>query len=80
MVSMDAITLEWARDRIRDEVGRLAGDPQGYCGDDITPIAAWTRLEHIATDLGMDAVAILLEDRTPFEIARLRDLTGRKLG
>ena len=77
---MDAVTLEWARDKLREEVGAFADDPHGYCGDDLIPAKAWRRIEHIAEDLGMDARAVLVEDRTPYEITRLEDLTGRDFG
>ena len=79
-MSMSSITLEWARIKFRDEVGAFADDPHGYCGDDLGLVASWQRLEHIGQDLGMDVAAILLEDCTNYEIARIERLTGRNFG
>ena len=77
---MDSSVLEWARSKLREEVGVLADDPHGYCGSDISFIAAWEHLAHVARHLGMDAQAVLLEDRTPHEISRLGRLIGRDFG
>lgn len=79
-VGMGEVSLAWARDKLREEVAAFADDPRGYCGDETTPNRAWQRIEHIAGELGMDAGVILVEDRTPYEIARLEDLTGRDFG
>jgi hypothetical protein len=77
---MDSVVREWVQDKLRDEVGAIADDPHGYCGGDISPVAAWRRIEHIAQELDLDPVAILTRDRTPFEIERLAKLTGRDFG
>lgn len=74
---MDQVLREWAQDQLRDEVQSFADDPHGYCGDDIAPLAAWRRIEHIARELGMDATAVLRGEANSVEIDRLSRLTGQ---
>lgn len=77
---MDANTLEWAKGKIRDEIKGFADDPHGYCGDEIPFPDAWSNLDAIARDLGVDAATVLVEEATPCEISRLRVLIGLDFG
>lgn len=74
---LDSVVQEWARGKLREEVGEFAGDPHGYCGDDISFVAAWRHLEHLGRHLVLDVRKVLLEDRSDHEVRRLEGLVGR---
>lgn len=76
-VGIDPVVQEWARGKLREEVGAFADDPHGYCGGDISFVAAWRHLEHLGRQLFVDVRAVLLEDRSDHEVRRLGGLVGR---
>ena len=77
---ISSVTIAWARHQLLKEIRGFANNPEGYPGPCITPAEAWQRFENLAGDLAVDAVAILLEGRTPYEIARFEDLTKQEFG
>ena len=74
---IDSVVREWAQGKLREEVGQFADDPHGYCGGDISFVAAWRHLEHLGRHLGVDVRAVLLADCSDHEVKRLGSLVGR---
>lgn len=86
VINMDVAILEWARDKLKQDVQALADDPYGFCGWDagtgweIIPAKAYLNLEHVAQVLGMDIRLVLTQEATKHEITRLEELVGREIG